>query len=161
MAIKQINLKVDSQLFDHICKKSQRNSMSNQEYIRELIQSDFKKPSEGDKEMLMRYGRWVAKMTSGKLQDEIQSAIAIGLKSPLDKYSKSVRDFINTIESSNKKMLTENSSLTNDIGSLSKLVISKQSSVLKEQKKQFITIYSLLGGNLVIQGVLFLRWLFL
>ncbi len=52
MAQKQINLKVGSQLFSHLCKKSQRNNMSNPEFIRMLIETDMKVPSEGDKEML-------------------------------------------------------------------------------------------------------------
>lgn len=160
MAQKQINLKVDSQLFAHLCKKSQRNNMSNPEFIRHLLEDDMKKPSEGDKEMLTRYGKWAAQATSKMVIEDIQGVVTLALKPPFEKNQQTLKEFIRSIDSSNKKLLNETSLLLREIRSLSLKQEQRGTAEKRSLKNQFTILYYALGGNLLVQFILFLKWWF-
>lgn len=158
LAQKQINLKVESQLFSHLCKKAQRNNMSNPEFIRKLIELDMKSPSDGDKEMLNRFGYWAAKETSKRVINDIESTVALALKTPFDKFQGTVKQFITSIDSSNHKQFNETASMIAEVRSMGKQIEQRERKSELYRKKQFTNLYILLGGNLFIQGVLFIKW---
>ncbi len=153
----QVNVKVDAELFDHLCKKSQRNGWSNQEMIRHLIKKDFNEPSKGDVSLLTRYGKWTAKMTSEKIISDIQSSVQLALKKPLQTYSDSVKKFINTTDSSNKKMISTNHELSATMEQTSTMILKHNREFMSYEKVQFKNLHFIIGTNIIVQILLLLK----
>lgn len=151
MPQKQLNIKLDIQLYEFVCKKSDRNNISNQELIRHLIRQDFQKPSEGDKDMLNHFALWCATKTSEKLSKDIEKNVALALKNPLNKFSNHVQSLLDSTESDNYETLHQLQEILNSNSELISTVERRNNAFYSYQKGQFKTLYIALGINALFQ----------
>lgn len=170
MSKNQINLKVDETLYDHICRKSARNGISNQEFLRNLVTADFEHASEGDLQLLNRYGEWAAVTTLKKMKLQMPGFIEDALKKELDviidelklstgSISDHLDDCIGGIQNS-KKYVTASYGLLKNVPNEFKNVKNQQTIIFRIIKGLQIWMYGLVT-SIVIIAIVFIKGVFL